>query len=344
MLTTTIGAFPKPAYVPISDWFSNTDGDLTSAYRCELRRAGDDADALFDRATAEVVRAQVGAGVDIPTDGEVRRENYIHYQCRHIGGIDFDTLTTVRMRGTAAALLPTVTGPISGGESPLTRDFAVAQAATDRPVKMTLPGPMTIIDSTADAYYRDDEALAAALADVLNGEIQALAAAGCTWIQLDEPLMARQPGAALAWGIEQVGRCFAGVPAGVTRVAHVCCGYPQHLDQHDYDKAPLGSYLELAEALDAAPLDAVSIEDAHRHNDFAALLPRFGSTTVIVGAIAIATSGVEPVVEIRARLATAAELAPAGVIAAPDCGLGFLGTELALTKLRNLAAAAHSLA
>ena len=107
MRTTTIGAFPKPPYVPISDWFVKTGGDLTSACRGELERAGDGAGDLFDRATADVVLAQVAAGIDIPTDGEVRRENYIHYQCRHIGGIDFDRLTAVRMRGTTDALLPT---------------------------------------------------------------------------------------------------------------------------------------------------------------------------------------------------------------------------------------------
>ncbi len=343
MLTTTIGAFPKPVYVPISDWFTGSTGEFTSAYVGELRRAGDGATALLDRATVEVVRTQVAAGIDIPTDGEVRRENYIHYQCRHLGGIDFDALTPVRMRGTTDALLPTVTGPIRAAGSPLVRDYEVASAATDRQVKMTLPGPMTIIDSTADRWYRDAPALAADLATALNAQVRDLVAAGCGWIQIDEPVMARQPVAALDWGIEQLGRCFAGVPAGVRRVVHVCCGYPDRLDQPEYAKAPHTAYLDLAEALDDAPVDAVSIEDAHRHNDLEALLPRFASTTVILGAVEIASSRIETVEEIRSRLSTAAERAPAGLIAAPDCGLGYLGTGLALAKLRHLAEAAHSL-
>ncbi len=343
MLTTTIGAFPTPGYVPVTDWFSERDGDFTSAYRAELERAGDRADELFDRATVEVVRAQVAAGIDVPTDGEIRRENYIHYHCRHLEGIDFDRLAAVRMRGMTDALLPTVTGPIVAGASPLNRDYAVAQAATDRPVKMTLPGPMTIIDSTSDAHYGDDAALARDLATALNTHILELAATGCTWIQVDEPVMARRSAEALDWGVHQLGRCFDGLPSEVTRVAHVCCGYPDHLDQVGYAKAPLGAYVELAEALAAAPIDVVSIEDAHRHNDLADLLPRFGTTSVMLGVVAIASSRLESVEEIRVRLAEALERAGGEVIAAPDCGLGYLPTELALAKLRNLATAAHSI-
>jgi len=344
MLTTTIGAFPKPDYVPITDWFTNTDGDYTSAYLPQLAEAGEGADRLFDRATAEVVRAQVDAGVDIPTDGEIRRENYIHYQCRQFGGIDFGKLAHVRIRGTTDTLVPTITGPIARSGSPLPHDFEVAQRATDRPVKITLPGPMTIIDSTADEFYHDNRALGADLAAALNAQILELAAAGCRWIQVDEPVMARRPDAALEWGIETLGRCFEGVGSEVTRVAHACCGYPNRLDEDDYPKAPQSSYLALAEALNEAPIDAMSIEDAHRHNDLEDLLPRFSETKVIFGAVAIARSRVESVDEIRARLAAAAEVAPAGIIAAPDCGLGYLGRDLAVTKLRNLAEAARSLA
>ena len=87
MRTTTIGAFPKPESIPLTDWFSKPDGDYTSSYLDELDRTDD---AALDAAVHDVVRAQVEAGIDIPTDGEVRRENYIHYQCRHLGGIDFD--------------------------------------------------------------------------------------------------------------------------------------------------------------------------------------------------------------------------------------------------------------
>ena len=340
MLTTTIGAFPKPSYVPISDWFSNRDGDYTSAYLGELDAAGDEAERLLDQATVEVVRAQVGAGIDIPTDGEVRRENYIHYQCRAIEGVDFDALTPVRMRGTTDTLLPTITGPLSARDSPLAADFSRAQAVTDHAVKITIPGPMTIIDSVANTFYDDDRHLASDLATVINQHVRQLADAGCQWIQVDEPLMARKPEQAKAWGIDELARCFDGLASDVNRVVHICCGYPNRLDQDDYEKAPQSSYLDLAEQLDDAAIDAVSLEDAHRHNDLGQLLPLFGRTTVIFGAVAIAKSRIETVDEISTRLELALEHAAGPLMAAPDCGLGYLSHDQAVAKLTNLATAA----
>ncbi len=343
LTTTTLGAFPKPSYVPISDWFSISDGDYTSAYLDELAAAGDQAEQLFERATHEVVRDQISAGIDVPTDGEVRRENYIHYLCRHLEGFNFKALAQREIRGTTTALLPTIVAPIVSGETPLVRDYLQAQAVTDRPVKMTIPGPMTIIDSSVDYHYRNDEELGSDLARAVNSHVRALAVAGCKFIQIDEPLMARQPTAALSYGIDHLSKCFDGVPQSVTRVAHACCGYPNELDQDDYPKAPRQSYLDLARALDRSSIDALSIEDAHRHNDLAALLPRFTRTTVILGVVAIAKSRVEPVEQIVGRLKAARAYLPADRLqAAPDCGLGYLSRDLAMSKLRNLTDAAHS--
>lgn len=341
MLTTTIGAFPKPDSIPLTDWFSKPDGNYTATYLDELASTTDEA---LDAAVHDVVRAQVGAGIDIPTDGEIRRENYIHYLCRHLDGIDFERLSHRMIRGVTPSMLPTVTGPIvAAGPSPLPRDFFVAQSATDHPVKITVPGPMTIIDSVVDTHYGDEVALGAALAAAINQHVRALAAAGCRHIQVDEPVLARKPDLALSHGIEHLDRCFDGVPAEVTRVAHACCGYPNHLDQEDYEKADRGAYLEVAEVLDATTIEVLSLEDAHAHNDLDDLLPRFRATSIALGVIGIARSRLESVEDIRRRLGEAAELLPAGrLIAAPDCGLGYLPRELALAKLRNLAAAAHS--
>ncbi|MCK4867238.1 MAG: 5-methyltetrahydropteroyltriglutamate--homocysteine methyltransferase, partial [Alphaproteobacteria bacterium] len=150
LTTTTIGAFPKPDYVPITDWFQGAEGPDTASptegYSVQMAdvKAGE-AEALFLRAAQEVIADQVAAGVDIPTDGEVRRENYIHYHCRHLSGIDFETLTEKELRGGAySASLPTITGPIGARENFLPHDWKAAQSFTDRPVKVTLPGPMTI--------------------------------------------------------------------------------------------------------------------------------------------------------------------------------------------------------
>lgn len=341
MLTTTIGAFPKPDSIPLTDWFTKQHGDYTATYLAELAAT---TDAALDAAVHDVVAAQVDAGIDIPTDGEIRRENYIHYLCRHLGGIDFENLSHRMIRGVTSSMLPTINGPITlDGESPLPRDFRVAQAATDRQVKITLPGPMTIIDSTVDSHYGDDVALGEALAAAINHHVLALAEAGCRHIQIDEPVLARKPAVGLAHGIAQLDRCFDGVPDEVTRVAHACCGYPNHLDQDDYEKADRHAYLELAEALDATSIQVLSLEDAHANNDLAELLPRFTSTTIALGVIGIARSRVETVPEIRARLdAALAHLPTDRLMAAPDCGLGYLPRDLALTKLRNLAEAAHS--
>ncbi|MBA2476419.1 MAG: hypothetical protein H0V40_10750 [Actinobacteria bacterium] len=176
----------------------------------------------------------------------------------------------------------------------------------------------------------------------LNTEIRALAAAGCRWIQIDEPVFARQPGKASDYGIELLARCFQGVPGEVTRVVHICCGYPSGLDLDEYPKADAESYFLLADALDAAPVDMVSIEDAHRHNDLR-LLERFSRTAVVLGVVDIARTRVEAVEEIEARLSAAREhIDTHRLLAGPDCGLTMLGRELAVAKLTNLLAAARA--
>ncbi|WP_371223545.1 cobalamin-independent methionine synthase II family protein [Roseovarius sp. 2305UL8-3] len=343
--TTCLGAFPKPDYLPISDWFqvphneADYDQKVTQAWSAETLA---EQAALFDRATAEAIADQIACGIDIPTDGEQRRENYVHYQCRHFTGFDFDTLTEREMRnGAYVTGLPTIRARITAGDKDtLVRDWQMAETAAGRPVKMTVPGPMTIADTTADVHYNDPPALARDLADALNVQIRALAEAGCRFIQVDEPIFARKPTEALAYGTETLERCFHNVPDSVTRVMHMCCGYPNHLDDHDYPKADQASYVQIAEAVDGIT-DQISIEDAHRHNPDV-LFSHFKTSQLIVGFITVASSRVEPVEEIKARMEhVLGLLPPERVLAAPDCGLGFLGRDLAMKKLRNMCAAAQ---
>ncbi len=348
--TTTIGAYPKPAYLPTPDWFRKdiefktaTAGNPTAAFNDYLATLSPEVRDLLDRATREVVQAQVAYGIDIPTDGEVRRENYIYHVCRNLNGFDFDSLTHQILRnGQWEAWVPTVRGPISSAPPMMANDFRIAQAATDKPVKITLPGPLTICGSTADDYYHDPKALGADLAAALNKEVLALVDAGCKWIQIDEPVFARTPDQALDFGFENLERCFAGVPADVNRVVHMCCGYPMGLDETEYEKADPGAYFELAAAIDASSIDAISLEDAHRHNDLA-LLAHFKKTTVIWGAVAIARSRIETPAEIRERLTQVLDHIDAErLIVAPDCGLGYLTDEMVAAKLRNMSEAAHA--
>ncbi len=347
--TTTLGAFPKPDYVPVRDWFdaARFDGgmnnsEVTLDYSRKAQGLTEQDEALFVRAAKEVIDLQINAGIDIPTDGEVRRENYIHYHCRQIEGFDFENLEHRVLRDGAYDVdLPAIRGKIGHPGTPYgPHDFMAAQAACDRPVKFTLPGPMTIMDTTADCFYNDRPKLNAALAETVNREVLALVDAGCTYIQIDEPLFARQVADALDFGFEGLARCFHGVPKSVTRIVHMCCGYPNHVDDEDYKKADPRAYGQLSAAIDAGPFDQVSIEDAHCCNDLG-LLDKIQNKTVIFGAVAIARSRVETVEEVAARLQGALQhIDRDRLVVAPDCGLGLLTPELAEAKLKVMCAAA----
>ncbi len=341
VLTTTIGSFPKPDYVPVGDWSQRSSSATLDAADVDSRNL----EARFARATKAAVTAQIDAGVDVPTDGEMRREHYIFYHLRHLSGVDFEHLQLREIRtGAWEREVPTIIDRVLPKERFLPSDYKIAQSYSSQPVKITVPGPMTIADTVADEHYGDPQRLNRDLADALNVEIRALAAEGCRHIQVDEPVFARKTGEALAYGIEDLERCFAGVPADVQRIVHLCCGYPRHLDQpaEDVFKADPGAYFELAEALDLASVDAISIEDAHRPVDLG-LLDLFERSTVILGLIAIAKTRVEPIEEIRDRLDEAfSHIDPERLVAAPDCGLGMLDLATAKSKLANLTAAVKS--
>ncbi|MEM7345891.1 MAG: cobalamin-independent methionine synthase II family protein [Chloroflexota bacterium] len=346
LVTTTIGAYPKPGYVPTPDWFrtERTDVDDPSRhYDIFLKNLPDDVVTLLDKGTQQVVQEQVSFGIQIPTDGEVRRENYIYYHCRHLDGYDFGRLTAKVMRdGAWEAEVPTVTGPIQTRQHFLIRDWKVAQSATKQPVKVTIPGPLTIMDSTADAYYGNERAWATALAEAINEEVKALADAGCQHIQIDEPVFARYPERALAFGIDKLEHCFHGTPEAVVRTSHMCCGYPSVLDDDEYQKADPEAYELLAGALEDSTINAISLEDAHRPNDLS-LLEKFDRTKVILGVIAIASTKIEPVDQITARLREALNHIDADrLMVAPDCGLGMLPQALVRVKLQNMCAAARA--
>ncbi|MDH3375994.1 MAG: cobalamin-independent methionine synthase II family protein [Gammaproteobacteria bacterium] len=349
LLTTCIGAYPKPDFVTLPDWFNIPSGpdtaNPTMAWESAAAALGDDLEVVLSRGVAEVIDDQVRAGIDIPTDGEVSRENYIHYHCRHIEGIDFERLTEKSLRnGAYSAFLPTIVARVRARARFLAADYRRAQACTNRPVKITLPGPMTIADTTANTFYQSPREMGADLAAALNQEVLSLAEAGCRHIQIDEPVFARRPDAALEYGMENLERAFHGCPQGVVRTVHMCCGYPDRLDHPNYPKADPDAYSRLAAAIDASSVDAVSLEDAHRHNDLA-LLEMFAKTTVVLGVVAIAKSHIESVDEIRARLTSALDhIDTKRLIAAPDCGLGLLGRDRSVAKLTNMCEAARSIA
>lgn len=197
------------------------------------------------------------------------------------------------------------------------------------------------MDTNADCFYNDRSRLNADLAETVNREILALVDAGCQYIQVDEPLFARQVDDALSFGMEGLEKCFHGVPKSVTRVVHMCCGYPDHLDDADYKKADPDSYQQLSAAINQAAFDQVSIEDAHCCNNLN-LLDKLPNKTVIFGAVAIASSRVESVDEVVARLQSVlTHIDRDRLVVAPDCGLGLLSADLAEAKLLVMCEAAR---
>ncbi|MGC6484496.1 MAG: cobalamin-independent methionine synthase II family protein [Candidatus Puniceispirillales bacterium] len=349
LTTTVIGSFPKPDYLPIEDWFDaarNLGGMntalVTERFTAYEQNRSDDDEALFVRAAEEIIALQRRAGVTIPTDGEVRRENYIHYHCRHLEGFDFNRLEHRVLRdGAYETNLPAIRGEVRHpGKGYAAHDYRASQNVSPQPVKFTLPGPLTIMDTTADCFYDDRPRLNQALAETVNREILALVEAGCTYIQVDEPLFARQVEDALDFGIEGLERCFHGVPKDVTRIVHMCCGYPDHLDDEEYKKADPDSYHRLARDVDSMAIDQVSIEDAHCCNDLR-LLELFEQTAVIFGTVAVARSRIETVDEVEARIRAAlAHIDRDRLVIAPDCGLGMLPPDIAEKKLKVMCEAA----
>lgn len=358
--TTVIGAYPKPAYLKIPDFFNTGPekkagllGASLKAYSEMMSSQTEESKKQLEqdimKATTEVIGAQCQCGVDIPTDGEVRRENYLHYLCRFIEGIDFNKPKELSVRNNAyTAVVPTITGPVSwrGGMSCAEEWKQAQEKALNVPVKYTLPGPMTIIGSVADEYYKDDRRLANDLAKIINVQVRELAAAGCKYIQIDEPVFARKPEDTLAYGVACLEKCFEGCPKEVEKTMHMCCGYPGHVDQTDYLKAEPSAYMKIAPALDESCIDAVSIEDAWCRNDLS-LLSHFKQTKVIFGTMNVSSSRVETVEEMRARLSEALKyIDPERLMVAPDCGLGLLQGEkyghLLTQKLSNMCMAARA--
>ena len=340
MITTVIGSYPKPHYLKITDWFNATGGtdteNPTKYYEEEIKKIGSEVEEIFIRATKDVIKDQENCGIDIITDGEVRRENYIHYHCRHLNGIDFSNLTEKTARtGNYKCWLPTITNRVTAGESFLVEEWKKNQKLSKKPIKVTIPGPMTITDTIANTYYKTDEEMGYDLAEAINVEIKRLEEAGCKYIQVDEPLFARKPENALNFGIKNLEKCFVNVDSTkLERITHICCGYPDKLDAINYPKAPLDSYKKIAKALDASLIDSISIEDAHRYNDLK-LLENFTKTKIIFGLIKIASSQKETEEEIEKRILDVLKyIDKQQLIAAPDCGLGHLTRQLAIEKLK----------
>lgn len=335
--TTTIGSFPCDPHnhITIPNWFKlnlshsttqyNTFWNNKSVYNEDITKCVND-----------IVSVHKKYNVDIMTDGEIYRENYVHYFCRHLHGIDFKNTVTKTMRnGAASEQVPVIRNCIYNIKPGfLAEDWL---RVNDTKLKITIPGPMTIADTLLNVYYPHVNNLYGVLIQIIQAEIKKLIDVGCIHIQIDEPLLSRHPYDALKFGIVNVDNCFAGIPSNVMTYIHICCGYPTHLDEHDYKKAENNSYMILADRLDKTNnIKAISIEDAHKHNCMD-LFNKFKNKILILGVINVCTSKLPDINNTVKRIKQILKIIPKErLYLAPDCGLGFLSWNDAIERLEML--------
>ena len=287
-----------------------------------------------DDATLAAVRAQEEAGLDVVTDGEIRRESYSNHFATALGGLDLEHPGTVRNRSGIEIPVPRVVGAIHRPAPVQVDDVRFLRAHTDRTVKITVPGPFTMAQQTQDQHYRDDRALALAYADVVREEIADLFAAGADIVQVDEPWLQARPEVARRYGAEAVTRAVADA-AGPVHV-HLCFGYAAMVSQR-----PAG-YSFLPELADT-PADTISVETAQSRLDPATLRPLRGKG-IALGVLDLSTPEVETPETVADRVRRALDHVDVDrLVLSSDCGLKYLPRASAAGKMRALAQAAASL-
>ena len=297
---------------------------------------GDGLKGAQDDVTRVVLREQERAGIDIVADGEQRWKNYVIHVTAAMGGFDYNEFETRTIRaGRTTARVGRCIGPIKHTAPILVDDLKFLIAETDRPVRVTLPGPMTVCDSTADSYYDDDKAMAFAWADAINKEARLLDALGPAVIQFDEPVFSRYPDRTEAWGIEALDRCVEGLEA--TTCVHICYGYPQP----GKPRPVRDTYPDLIAMLEHSKVDQLALEFEGPGLD-PKVLSKCPSKTVLFGCVFNSDETHETAEHVARRLLDAAEvLGPEKIQAAPDCGLVMMSPERAFEKLKIMVEGAH---
>jgi len=328
--TTVVGSYPQP------DWLidrGNLKGRLPPRVRAReiWRVAPEFLEQAQNDATLIAIRDMERAGIDIITDGEMRRESYSNRFATALDGVDIDKPGSALDRTGHANPVPRVVGPIRRTRPVEVDDVRFLRANTDRRVKITMPGPFTMAQQAQNDFYRSEEELAFAYADAVNAEARALKAAGADVIQLDEPYLQARPDKAKRYGVAAINRALDGVP-GPTAI-HLCFGYA-----HVVHARPSG-YSFLPE-LAATIADQISIEAAQPDLDPGAVRELAGKT-VILGVISLGDPLVESAETVAARIRRMlGVLAPERVIPAPDCGMKYIDRATAFAKLTALAAGA----
>ena len=327
LTTTSVGSFPRPT------WLAHTQrNQLTFRLEGEaLKEAMDDAMAL-------TIREQERLGLDILTDGEMRRTTFIFHIAGQWHGVDTEKQVNkqVYRNREANRLVPRITGKISRRAPAAVDDLRAAKSHTRRPVKMAVPGPMTVIDSSSNEFYRDEEELAFDVATALNAELRDLQDAGADVLQIDEPAMTRYHDKVRRYGAKALDRCLDGIT--VPTIVHLCYGYPgggalQH--QYHYEGV-------------LPPLVQTRISGFHVEFGRSAFDPKVlrlcGDRIVMFGCVDPGDSPAPTVEAVEQRIGEVLEVIdPTKVWLAPDCGLMTISRDLAHQKLAVMVAAAQRL-
>jgi 5-methyltetrahydropteroyltriglutamate--homocysteine methyltransferase len=327
---TVVGSYPQPDW--LVDKAALAQHGVPRAHATDMWRVPPELlEQAQDDATILAIQAMEAAGIDIVTDGEIRRESYSNRFALALEGIDADNPGEIRSAGGRITKVPRVTGPIRRTADVETRDARFLRAHATRATKITLPGPFTLSRQVQDDHYRDEEALAMAYAEAVNAELRALKASGVDVLQLDEPWVRTAPEAAKRWGIKAINRALEGIE-GPT-VVHVCFGYAAVVA----DK-PTG-YSFLSE-LGGTTATQISIEAAQPRLDLGVLRDLAGKT-VMLGVLDLGDPAVETADTVADRIRAGLRYVPAeSLVPAPDCGMKYLPRATAAGKLRALAAGA----
>jgi 5-methyltetrahydropteroyltriglutamate--homocysteine methyltransferase len=328
--TTIAGSLPKPSWLaePNKLW-------------PQWRLQGEELAAAIDDATLLAVKVQEDAGIDIVCDGEQARQHFVHGFLEAVDGIDFNKKVEMGIRNDRyKAMCPTVVGELRLRTRVHAREARLARAHTAKKLKFTLPGPMTIVDTIADAHYGDRVRMAMAFAGLLNEEARGLAADGVDVIQFDEPAFNVYMEQAAGWGIEALHRAIEGVAC--TSAVHICYGYgiKANIDW----KATLGTewrqYEKFFPALAKSQIDQVSIECINSHVPMN-VLGLLDGKDVLIGTIDVATDKIETPEEVAGVIEQAMRyVAKEKIIPGTNCGMAPMRRDIAEKKLEALGAGA----
>ena len=326
LATTVVGSYPQP------NWLIDRAklGSKVPRVRApEIWRIGrEHLEEAQDDATLLAIRDMEQAGIDIITDGEMRRESYSNRFATALDGVDIVHPGTTINRSGAQAVVPRITAAIRRKHAVEVRDVQFLRANTAKPIKITLPGPFTMAQQAQDDYYKDDEALAMAYAAAVNEELHDLKRAGADIVQLDEPWLEARADRAARYGVKAINRALDGIPG--TTVVHLCFGYAAAVKDKPSGYSFLGPLAETRAS-------QISIEAAQPRLGLD-VLRSLAPKSVMVGVIDLGSNAVETPEQVAQRIRAALKhIAPDKLVLAPDCGMKYLEREVAYAKLVALA-------